>query len=312
MSVALPVQSGFGSSLQNVGSVENKGMEYSLSTVNIDRAFKWNTNFNIAFNRNKITQLNSDDARIIIGANTQVNIGSPPSIGQVGLPLGALLVYVYDGVYATSDEIPASIKAQNRNISAGDVRFRDLNGDGIITEDDRQIFAMQPKFNGGITNNFSFKGFDLNVFGQFVYGNKLYNTTVSGLTSTAGAFNQLPLVKNRWQKEGDITDIPRYAWGDPGGNRRSSTRYLEDGSYFRIKTLSLGYSLPAAIANKIKLNKVRIYATGTNVFTLTRYTGMDPDVNNVGGGSDNPIQVGIDHGSYPSARTFIFGINLGI
>ncbi len=312
LAVALPVQSGFSSSLQNIGSVENKGLEFSLSTVNINRAFKWNTNFNIAFNRNKITQLNSNDTRIIIGGGTQFNIGSPSSIGQVGLPLGALLVYVYDGVYSSMKDIPASIIAQNANISAGDVRFRDLNGDGIITDDDRQIFSVQPKFTGGIINNFSFKGVDLNIFGQFVYGNKLYNTTVSGLTGTTAAYNQLPLVKNRWRKEGDITDIPRYAWGDPGGNRKSSTRYLEDGSYFRIKTMSLGYTFPAALTNKAKINRLRIYATATNLLTFTKYTGLDPDVNNIGGDSDNPIQAGIDHGSYPSARTFIFGINLGL
>ncbi len=312
LAVALPVQSGFGSSLQNIGSVENKGMEFSLSTVNLDGALKWNTNFNIAFNRNKITQLNSDDARIIVGASSQFNIGSPPSIGEVGLPLGTLLVYVYDGVYSTAKEIPPSIKAQNMNINAGDVRFKDLNNDGLITEDDRQIFSVQPKFIGGITNNFSYKSFDLNVFGQFVYGNKVYNTTVAGLTGTASAFNQLPIVRNRWQKEGDVTDIPRYAWGDPGGNRKSSTRYLEDGSYFRIKVLSLGYTLPSNLTSRARLNRLRIYATSTNLLTFTKYTGMDPDVNNVGGGSDNPIQAGVDHGSYPSARTFIFGINLGL
>lgn len=312
LAVALPVQSGFGSSLQNIGSVENKGMEFSLSTINIDKKFNWSTNFNIAFNRSKITQLNSNDTRIIIAGGSQFNIGSPASFGQVGFPLGTLLVYVYDGIYATTEEIPASIKAQNINISGGDVRFRDLNGDGIITDDDREVFSVQPRFTGGITNNFSYKGFDLNVFGQYVYGNKLYNTTVAGLTGTTAAFNQLPLVKNRWQKKGDVTDIPRYAWGDPGGNRRSSTRYLEDGSYFRIKTLSFGYSLPPKIAGRAKLNRVRIYATGTNVLTFTDYSGLDPDVNNVGGGSDNPIQAGIDHGSYPSARTFIFGINIGL
>jgi hypothetical protein len=120
------------------------------------------------------------------------------------------------------------------------VRFRDLNGDGIITEDDREIFSVQPKFTGGITNNFSYKAFDLNIFGQYVYGNKLYNTTVAGLTGTTAAFNQLPLVKNRWRQKGDITNIPRYAWGDPANNRRSSTATLKMDPISELKRYLLG------------------------------------------------------------------------
>src|SRR5690606_37516350 len=188
--------------------------------------------------------------------------------------------------------------------------FADTNFDGEITSDDRtKVGDPNPDFIGGFTNTFSYKGFDLSVFLQFSYGNDVFHGSRLFLESLQGGDNQIAAVTRRWRQPGDITDIPR-ATSDgvkAAANKRVSSRFIEDGSYMRVKNVTLGYNFPSAFASRLSLNSLRVYASAQNLFTLTDYTGLDPEVNYRG----NDTQVsGTDFFTFPQARTITFGVNL--
>lgn len=313
LNVQLPNTSGFASALQNVGNTENRGIEFNLNTVNLEQqnGFRWTSNINVSFNKNKITKLyNGND---IINLRGGSGFGQARTFGLLreGESIGAFFGWQANGVYATSPENEKQLRADNATgylYRGGDMRFVDQNGDNIIDDRDRVVIGNAlPKFTGGFTNSLQYRHFQLDALLQFSYGNDVYNGTRTVSESLFQFANASKKALNRWRKEGDVTDIPRADHTDPGGNRRSSTRWLEDGSYLRIKTVTLAYDVPSSLLQKVRVSNLRLYATAQNLFTFTRYTGIDPEANSYG---STVTDLGFDYAAYPQYKTFMFGINL--
>lgn len=286
LSRPLPGSSGFGSIVENIGELENKGVEVTLSGQNNLGAVRWNSQLNVSLNRNRVLKL--------YNGQPIDDLGRGGNRVQEGEPLGIFYGFKSLGV----------------DPSTGDIVFADTNFDGEITTDDRtKIGDPNPDFIGGFTNTFSYKGFDLSVFLQFSYGNDVFHGSRLFLESLQGGDNQLAAVTRRWKQPGDITDIPR-ATSDgvkAAENKRASSRFIEDGSYMRVKNVTLGYNFGTAVKDKLHVNSLRVYASAQNLFTFTNYTGLDPEVNYSG----NDTQVlGTDFFTFPQARAITFGVNL--
>jgi TonB-linked SusC/RagA family outer membrane protein len=303
LNVTIPSTSGYTSAIKNLGKLENRGIEISINSINTEGDFKWTTNVNFAANRNKVLDIGGV-SQIYAGgvANIAQNVNS--GIIQVGQPLGSFYGFVTDGVYQTAEEIKALPDASAKK--PGDRKYADLNGDGKIDDNDRIIIGRaQPKFIGGISNTFSYKGFDLTVFLQGVYGNNILNANRFELEYLSGTTNQDRDMLNRWTPANTDTDIPRASTTRPAN--RISTRQMENGSYLRLKNVQLAYNFPSAMF-KSNIKSLRIYATAQNYLTWTHYSGFDPEVNRFG--QDSRSQ-GFDYGSYPAAKTLLFGLNIG-
>lgn len=288
----LPGISGFTTIAQNVGSMRNRGVEFSITSQNTTGAFRWSTSFNIAANRNKVTQLNGQP----------IEPGSR-FLGRVavGEPLG----YFYGKKFLGAD--PAN----------GDAIYE--GSDGKPTNDYsaaplQKLGNPNPQFIGGLTNNFSYKGFDLSVLLQGVFGNDLYNVAGFYQSVSADYFdNQTIDQLNRWQKAGDITQVPQARLYGANGAGVSS-RWIQDGTFVRVKTASLGYTIPATLLRKVGMQSARIYATGLNLFTFTKYTGYDPEVNtqySATSSQNTNVTLGHDFYTPPQQRTITFGLNIG-
>jgi len=275
----LPPSTGFNTIFANIGNLENKGFELVLNTENIRGAFTWNTSFNFAANRNKITKLY--DGQPI------ADLGRGSNWVMEGEPIGIFVGYNCLGVDPTT----------------GNLVYEDISGDGLITADDlTKTGDPNPDFTTGMTNTFSFKGFDLSVFIQAVSGNDVFNGTRIYLESGTGEDNQTTTMLRRWMKPGDITDVPR------AGDGAISSRFIENGSYLRIKNVSIGYNFPKIMLKKAGIKTARLYVSGQNLYTFTTYSGMDPEVNYYG--NDNII-LGTDFFTYPQSRTIMVGLNVG-
>ncbi|AQG79191.1 SusC/RagA family TonB-linked outer membrane protein [Spirosoma montaniterrae] len=314
LNVQLPLTSGFGSVLQNVGSTENRGIEFDLNTVNIEReGLRWTTNFNISFNRNRITKLSGGADIINTSGNTGFGQAQTFGLLREGESIGAFFGWQANGVYARSTDNERGLRADNATgylFKGGDMRFVDQNGDNIIDLRDRVVIGNAiPRFTGGMTNTVQYGNFSLDALLQFVGGKQVFNGTRTVTESMFQFANGARIIRNRWRQEGDVTDIPRADHTDPGFNRRSSTRWLEDGSYLRVKTVTLSYNLPQSLLRWAKIDNVRFYATAQNLFTFTPYTGIDPESNS--GGSGRVTDLGFDYAAYPQYRTFLFGVNVG-
>ncbi len=286
LNFTIPHTTGFGVVTRNLGKLQNSGFELVVNTNNLVGDFKWNTSINLARNVNKVIDLQGQ--RIPGG-------GRGPNFALEGEPLGVFFMVKYAGV----------------NPENGDALYYDLKGEKTSTYslDNRQIVGNPiPDFIGGITNTFSYKGFDLNVMFQFVYGNEIYNA--AGIyQAVSGDFfdNQLKSQLSRWKKPGDVTDVPQARLYGANGTQASS-RWIYDGSYLRLKTLNFGYTVPKEWTNKIYLTNLRLYMTGQNLLTFTKYPGWDPEVNTDTQGN---IAGGTDFYTAPQPRTLIFGLNIG-
>jgi TonB-linked SusC/RagA family outer membrane protein len=275
----LPPSTGYSTIFANIGNLENKGFELVLNSENIRGAFTWNTSFNFAANRNKITKLYDGQPIADLGRGSNWVIE--------GEPIGIFMGYNCLGVDPTT----------------GDLVYEDVNKDGTITADDlKKTGDPNPDFTTGMTNTFSYKGFDLSIFLQAVYGNDVFNGTRIYLESGIGEDNQTTTMLRRWMKPGDVTDVPR------AGDGAISSRFIENGSFLRIKNISIGYSFPKTLLRKTGIKTARIYVSGQNLFTRTTYSGMDPEVNYFG--NDNII-LGTDFFTYPQSRTIMAGLNIG-
>ncbi|AHM63352.1 tonB-dependent Receptor Plug domain-containing protein [Flammeovirgaceae bacterium 311] len=288
LNAPLPRSTGFNSAVQNIGQLENRGLEFMLTTKNLVNDLRWETDFNISFNRNKVVDIVGQEQ--FFG-----NVAGRGEISLVreGLPLGTFYGYVMGGV----------------DPATGDVYY--INKDGESTfepnADDRTIIGnANPDFLYGMTNNLSYKGFGLSIFLQGAQGNDIFNATRVETEGMLDPKNQTIAVLNRWRQPGDVTDIPRAVWGSTA-NSLASTRFIEDGSYLRVKAATLSYDLPSSLISRAKLGSVRVYATGENLLTFTGYSGFDPEVNAFG--TSNTAQ-GIDFGTYPQTRNIIFGLNV--
>ncbi|UZR96419.1 SusC/RagA family TonB-linked outer membrane protein [Chondrinema litorale] len=303
--VPIPRTTGFTYITQNIGSIENKGIEILVSTRNLVGDFQWNTNFNISTNRNKVKDLPDN-----LLTNGYIQNGTYHILKE-GLPIGTFYGWKFEGVYARDEDNVNGVTngALGREFEGGDPIWDDLNGDNIIDEDDRQVIGNAvPDFFGGIGNEFSYKNFSLNVFFQFSYGNDIYSEINHQRNSVVRYDNLSTDALNRWREQGDVTDFPKPVYDDPmQSDSRVQSRWVEDGSYIKLKNVNLRYSVPFSLTNRLGLSTVDAYINATNLLTWTKYTGYDPDVN-----SYNGLRAGIDEGSYPQSRTIIIGLKLGL
>lgn len=311
---------GFPSAYKNVGSVSNQGIEFTLNTVNIDtRDFRWESNFNISFNRNKVLSLNEDEPSL----STRITWGNfnnaYPYIAVPGQPIAMFYGYLFDGIYQYDDfdkvgntyvlknGIPNNGNDRDR-IQPGDVRYRDINGDGKVDSYDLTVIGNpNPKFIGGFTNNFQYKNFDLSVFLQFSYGGQIMNANriefEGGDPTTRTSLNMFKCVANRWTPDNPSNTLFRVGGQGPTAY---SDRTIEDGSYLRLKTIQLGYTFPAALTKKISINSLRVYAAAQNLLTWTSYSGLDPEVSTY----DTALTPSFDWSPYPRAKTITFGLEV--
>ncbi len=305
--------------LRNVGSINNNGIELSLTSNNINKGgFRWITNFNVARNRNEVVELSGGTEQIGSGAPGYFS-GATTYILREGEPIGQFWGLDYQGVYQGGD-IPSGTALTNVSFDAdgnpipGEPLFAEVadaegNFDGIIDDNDRQIIGdPNPDFTYGITNTFSYKNFDINIFFQGAVGGDIYNLTAIQLYN--GDSNGVTDVLNSWTPENTNTDIPRAAIR----GRERSSRFVEDGSYSRLKNVAIGYSLPNNLLERAGISSARLSVSAQNLLTFTNYSGLDPEVSYFGSGGesrgdDNVIQ-GHDFGNYPNLRSITFGLNL--
>jgi len=331
----------------NYGTINNKGLEVSLNTRIIERKdFSWGNDFSISFNKNKLVALQGTDASSFEGYGQWNDV---VSLSKMGGSLYEFWGYIVDGVYTSRKDIESHLWAQlpdngfNRysTVFIGDIKYRDLNGDGKITVDDRTgIGSPLPKFVYGCNNTFTYKNFDLTIFIQGTYGNKVFNALRRNLTTAAWNTNQLkmamgfanmvpinanvsyPFVNadgqliNAWYEDIDNirlsnpeTTMSRAGRSLPYINDRTSTRYIEDGSYLRIKSIVLGYHLPKKWLRKVYIDNVRVYVNIQNLHTFTNYTGYDPEVG-INQQDVSGFTFGYDYGRYPAPRLISFGIHV--
>jgi TonB-linked SusC/RagA family outer membrane protein len=291
--------SGFTSIQKNIGAVKNEGLELGLNAVIVNnKNFKWDASFNYTKNKNEVSTLYG---------------GIPFASGfaswvEQGQPLGAFRGYIVDRLFQSAADVSAS-PTQSTLTRAGDIKFKDLNGDNVINALDQQIMGQGlPTFFGGLTNNIKYKNFDVSFFFQFSGGNQIYNNTRAFSEGMNGFFGQTTAVLNRWTPTNTNTNVPRAIFGDTPNNRRVSTRWLEDGDFIRLKNANIGYTFSPAFVKRLKLNSLRIYAAGQNIWTKTKYQGLDPEVSTF---SDTNTAPGTDFLTFPQARTYTFGINVG-
>ncbi len=296
----------------NAGEVENKGLEFSITWRQTKRKLNYEIGANISTVANKVLAL-SDSEPILGGFGLS---DGPITKTEPGYPLGSFFLYQADGLFQSQEEIEAS-PFQTDDTRPGDVKFVDLNGDQVINDKDRShVGDPFPDFIYGLSTSFTYGNFDLSLFFQGVYGNDVYFLYGGFAYETQSrGFNSYVDILDRWTPENTETNIPKVSIDDRNGNRRVSTRFLEDGSYLRLRNITLGYDLGALLNKSKRISGLRIYATAQNAFTWTKYPGLDPEIqantnDTQGFNVSSDLAVGIDWGSVPAPRTFILGLNV--
>lgn len=310
---------GFSSQYQNIGKIQNKGIELNINSVNIqNRNFTWQTDFNISFIRNELKSLQEGVSTMYSRTGFHGDFTGYDYVAKVGSSLGLIYGYEFDGVYQTSDfnvtpsgglELKPGITNNTHygsKVAPGVVKYKDQNGDGDITPEDRTVIGNTiPKWYGGITNTFNYKGIDMSFMFQFNYGNDIYNATrLYATMSMNERTNQLAEVSDRWTPTNASNKVPS-AKGYVKNELYS--RYVEDGSFLRLKNITLGYTLPAQWTKKAFISKVRVYGSAQNLFCISGYSGYDPEVSTMSG---NPMTPGVDWGAYPKSRVITFGLDI--
>lgn len=325
----IPSTSGFTTAMQNIGEVRNEGLELSFSTVNLEgrnNKLKWTSNFNISFNRNKVMALSGDADSFAqsIYWDTQWRY-TTAYIAKVGQPMSLMYGYLFDGVYQHEDFEngilkPNVVKKLNgATPKPGDMKLKDINGDGVVDANDRTVIGRGlPVHIGGFTNNFAYRGFDLNIFFQWSYGNDVLNANRIKLEMASKYnTNQFALVADRWREaivdpNGNQILGANYSneqWAVNGANGQEdiyTSKYVEDASYLRLKTVQLGYNIPKKSLGKSGIHSLRVYLSGQNLYTWTSYSGFDPEVSV----RNTALTQGFDYSSYPRTRTFTLGCKL--
>lgn len=316
LSINQPPSTGLGGSpVMNAGTISNKGFEFLATYRNSIGAVHYNIGVNASTVKNEVKA-------VTVGNVQQFEGISPRGEGvinwaKVGYPIGGFWLIKTDGLFQSDAEVQSYKNAKGQviqpNAKAGDIKFTDFNGDGRIDNNDRQyVGSAFPKLAYGIRANLDYKGFDIGFFFDGMYGNKIYNYTRARMEQTNEVNNHSAALLNSWTSTNTNTDIPRYTREDPNDNkRRVSDRWLENGAFFRLKTLELGYTLPKQWLNKATLKNGRIFLAADNLFTITKYKGYTPDLgqsNGDNGDYTGVFSAGVDYGRIPLARTIMFGI----
>ena len=315
LQATMPASSGYTSAMMNIGSMRNSGWEFSLETLNINhRNFQWNTTFNIAFNRNKVTALTQNQYSLFSAVNWDQRFNSQyPYITQVGKPSGLMYGYIYEGTYKSDDfangsllkpGIPYSAATGRSNVKPGDPKYKDINGDGVIDDNDRTVIGCgQPIHTGGFGNSFYFYGFDVNIFFSWSFGNDILNANrlifengnIANLNQLASYTDRYDSVKN------PDSDMPAIGANDMFVY---SSRVVEDGSFLKLRNVSVGYTLPRNVLRKMHFDTMRVYISADNVWTWTKYSGPDPEVST----RNSVLTPGFDWSAYPRS----IGVTAGV
>lgn len=328
LNAEMPISSGYLNAFKNIGSLRNEGLELTLNTVNIrSKAFTWESSFNISYYKNRIIGLTDGQEELL----TMVNFATggwnnvPLYVSRIGQPAGMMYGYLWDGVYQYSDfdnpspneyvlrdNVPNNGNART-SIKPGDIKYKDLNGDGEVNTADRTIIGRgQPLHIGGFANNLQYRGISLHVFLQWSYGNDIYNANriMFEGNHNAGTYpggrNQFASYIDRWSPDNQTNRNYRAGDGAAGPIGMWSSRVVEDGSFLRLKTVSLGYSIPQRYVSRLLLDQLNISVSGQNLLTFTNYSGMDPEVSTR---VPSVLAPGFDFSAYPRARTVVFGLN---
>ena len=321
MNASLPGVTGFTSQWQNIGKIRNKGIELAISSTNFDTrgGFRWTTNFNISFIRNELRALASGEQSRLFTSGWSADYVND-YVARVGSSLGDMYGYEFDGIYQSDDFVwnegagklvlrdGVVDMSENfgNNFGPGCVKYKDKDGDGKITTADRtKIGNGTPLFFGGITNTFNYKGFDLSFMFQFNYGNDVYNATrLYSNTTMEKNYNMMAEVAGRWTDTNASNSVPKY-----NGYIKNEvySRFIEDGSFLRLKNLTFGYTLPQKLTRRFYVNRLRVYFSAQNLFVVTGYSGYDPEVSVA---SSSPTTPALDWGAYPKSKVFTFGIDL--
>lgn len=308
--IAIPRTAGSGTiPYTNIGEVRNRGFDIGLNFRDKKGDFRYQVGLSLGHYKNEVLKLNDDPNATVFGFTTRL-----PAISatKAGLPIASYYGYFVDGVIKDQAEADAAPKFGSYT-REGTFKFRDVNGDGVITAADRTIIGNpHPDFTYGINLNFGFKNWDLTMFGQGVQGNQIFNYVRYWTDFNVFQGNRSKdMLYNSWRKSGDVAKLPRLNSGD-AISQQVSSYFLEDGSYLRLKNIQLTYTIPSSILKKAGLASAQVYVQGQNVLTLTKYSGLDPDINLRRSGNDNQdIHMGIDEGAYPVAKSYIVGLRFG-
>jgi len=315
----LPPTTGFSSAMKNIGKLRNDGLEITLNAVVVSTpSFLWETNLNISFNKNVIMELTRGQQALPTNASYVSQFNRPLYLAEIGKPTGMMIGYIWEGNYQYSDfnevspgvyvlkpEVPSNGAVRN-TIMPGDIKYRDLDGDGTMTANDITFIGRgQPIHIGGFSNNFSYKGFTVNLFLQWSFGNDIYNANrllLEGNSNGWHIINQFASYVNRWSPDNQTNENYRTRGQGPIGFH--SSRVVEDGSFLRLKTLTLNYALPVNFIKKIYLSELSLNVSAQNLATLTKYSGMDPEVST----RNNVLSPGYDYSSYPKSPAIVFGL----
>ena len=305
MSMQVPGYAGDSAPIGNVGTMSNSGVELDLSYRDNYGDFSWNISANATYTKNVLTEL-GDDATSLYGSSHKIG---QLTRGIVGLPFPYFYGHKSDGIFQNAEEVAAHVNKDGNllqpNAQPGDVRFLDVDGDGDIDDDDRTYIGKgTPDWSFGLNVGFEWKGIDFNMLLQGVVGNQVFNVT----RRTDLYYINLPkTILNRWTGEGTSNTQPRFMFDSPNNNYRSSNLWVEDASFLRARNVQLGYTLPQKWTQKVAVQRFRVYVQAENLFTLTKYSGCDPEVT---GGNGFSSDLGVDRGVYPQSRTFSVGVNL--
>ncbi|WP_348814029.1 SusC/RagA family TonB-linked outer membrane protein [Flavobacterium maritimum] len=307
INVPIPLTSGYATVLQNIGGVENKGIEIGLITENLKTEnFSWNSNLVFSANKNKVIEIGNGVNQFFPVVPNGSLLQQQPVTVKVGAPLGTFWGYKTNGIFQTQEEINTQPKINSlANTKVGDRKYVDTNGDGIISAADKgNLGSSQPKFVGSLGNTLSYNDFDLQFSFQGAYGGKVFNALNQQLEISTLGTNASAALEDRWTTTNPSNEIPR-ASSSPLGI--VSERYVEDASFLRLKLVTLGYTFPKSLSSKIGTKSIKLYVSAENLITWTKYTGYDPEVSSY---EQNNLYPGIDFGAYPNSKTFITGLNV--
>ena len=291
----LPLSSGYRSIFTNIGSMENKGFEFAVNSTNIKTEdFTWSTTFNISVNKNKVLALSGGS-----------DIASGNGIIRVGEPVGSFFGRVHEGTWSTAE----AETAKKYGMLPGDVKYKDLNNDGIINDNDRTIIGKGiPDGFGTFLNTFSYKNLSLTVDLQYMYGNDVLDRSIHSAEDRQGIANSYKTVLNAWTETNQNTSIAQIRPINAYYTTNNDSHKVTDASFIRGRNLLLAYNFPAAVSSKLKLDRLRVYGSVQNFFVVTKYKGFDPEVSN----SSAPFDQGLGLYDYPRPRVFMIGLNVGL
>ncbi len=319
LNATLPPTTGFSTAVKNIGELRNDGLEITINSYNINTPkFKWSTNFNISFNRNKVMALTNGQQSLSSTVAYVSQFNKPLYLAEIGKPSGMMIGYIWEGNYQYSDfdnpsegiyilkpEISGN-GAVRSTIQPGDIKYRDLNGDGTMNDADVTFIGRgQPIHTGGFSNNFSYKGFELNVFFAWSYGNNIFNGNrliMEGNSNGWALINQYATYADRWSPTNPSNLYYRTRGQGPIG--LFSSRTVEDGSFLKLKTIALSYSVPYNIIKKVSMSNLTLNVSAQNLYTWTKYSGMDPEVSTRG----VVLTPGFDYSAYPRSPMIVFGL----